>query len=109
MKMLLPAAACCFLAACASSAPRVSRGDAVDVPERFHVLELATGTHHPAVADGLCHSPLVDPRDGTQLKMASASNGKGDYEAPAGRYGLAADELLRIDCATGVAVGRVSR
>lgn len=56
-----------------------------------------------------CHSPLLDPRDGTRLRLVAAAMlggvQQGDYEAPAGRYGLAAGAKLRIDCTTGRPLG----
>lgn len=58
-----------------------------------------------------CRNPLIDPRDRTRLRLVrSARVGAGelgDYEVPAGRYGVAPGELLRIDCATGEPLGIV--
>ena len=84
------------LAACAST-PQL-RGPATDTPERFEV--------NP---DAACENPLVDPRDGVKLTLVRSSGGVGDYEVEVPRYGLSRYELLRVDCATGVAVGRVTR
>ena len=84
------------LGACAST-PQL-RGPATDTPERFEV--------NP---DAACENPLVDPRDGMKLVLVRSGDGLGDYETEAPRYGLSRYELLRVDCATGVAVGRVSR
>jgi len=54
-----------------------------------------------------CKSPMVDPRDGTQLIMVSSTNSMGNYKVPTNKYGVNKGELLRIDCSTGVAIGIV--
>lgn len=54
-----------------------------------------------------CLNPLVDPRDKTRVQMVRSASGQADYRAPAGKYGLDGNELLRIDCTTGRAVGVV--
>jgi hypothetical protein len=95
------------LGACAS-APQV-RGPAVDTPDRFDVLDAATGRARPMNPDSACENPLVDPRDGMRLTLVRSSEGVGDYEVEAPRYGLSRYELLRVDCATGIALGRVTR
>ena len=63
----------------------------------------------PAAGPEGCRSPLVDPRDGTRLKLVRSMGGRGDYEPEERRYGLSADELLRVDCASGRPVGAVPR
>jgi hypothetical protein len=77
---------------------------AEDVPVLF------TTTDGLAAEDG-CRSSMVDPRDQTVLRLIrSARFGMsyhGDYEVPAGRYGVREAELLRLDCATGEVVGIV--
>lgn len=59
-----------------------------------------------------CRSPLIDPRDQTRLLLvrsgAVGATHQGDYEVPAGRYGVRAGELLRVDCSTGQALGIVA-
>jgi len=57
----------------------------------------------------LCRSPAIDPRDGARFILYRAQGGRGDYEVPEGRYGARADEVLRISCATGRAIGFVPR
>ena len=78
---------------------------AQDAPAQF-VTEDGT----PPPADS-CRSPLIDPRDQTRLRLVrSGSVGgahQGDYEVPEGRYGVRTGELLRIDCASGQALGIV--
>jgi hypothetical protein len=102
---LLP---CLLAAACASAGAPQMRGEAVDTPANFQVLDVASGASHPVAPDGACENPLVDPRDGTRLTLERASGGLGDYSVAAPKYGLAAGERLRVDCRTGAPVGRVS-
>ena len=105
----LTIAACLALAACASSGwPRLL-GEATDVPDRFEVLDAASGNARPMDPAPACENPLVDPRDGLRLTLIRAADGFGDYEPEAARYGMARHELLRVDCSTGAAVGRVRR
>lgn len=80
---------------------------ATDVPEYFLV-----GTHAgPAVSEpepgSGCRNPMVDPRDGTRLLLVRSAEGRGDYEVPAGRYGVGKQELLRLECETGRVLGIV--
>jgi hypothetical protein len=103
--VLVPLALC--LGACAST-PQF-RCAATDTPDRFLVLDAATGAQRDVNPDAACESPLIDPRDGTKLVMVRADKGVGDYELDAPHYGLSRYELLRVDCATGVAQGRVTR
>jgi hypothetical protein len=101
--------ACLVAAGCGGGVAQVVRGDATDTPERFQVLDAATGARSEVGPGPACASPLVDPRDGTRLALERSSGGVGDYAVDGSRYGLAADELLRVDCRNGVAIGRVSR
>ena len=82
---------------------------AANAPERFVVGSYdGTATEEPSAGRG-CRSPMVDPRDGTRLRLVRSAGERGDYEAPAGWYGAGEGELLRIDCATGEVVGIVER
>lgn len=54
-----------------------------------------------------CLTPLLDPRDNTTVQLVRSRNGQGDYRVPAGKYGVGGNELLRIDCITGVPKGVV--
>ena len=58
-----------------------------------------------------CRSPLIDPRDQTQIRIVrsggSGGGHRGDYEVPAGRYGVGENELLRIECSSGEPLGIV--
>jgi hypothetical protein len=94
------------LAACASTGwpTQVDATAMSDTPEHFLVLDAASGaTSEPG--DPACRNPLVDPRNGARLTLERSSDGFGDYRPDAPRYGLAADQLLRIDCRSGRALG----
>ena len=78
-----------------------------DLPDHF-LIATQTGTSEPN-PDGACHTPMVDPRDGTSLSLIRSAEGRGDYEVPEGRYGVAKNQLLRLECATGRVVGIVKR
>lgn len=106
MRVLLPMLPA-VLAACA----------AATTPWSGAALRMAEDTP-PAFApeDGVmpttgCRNPLVDPRDQTRLRLvrsaAVGSGERGDYEVPAGRYGVGPGELLRIECSTGQPLGIV--
>ncbi|MGY5847654.1 hypothetical protein ACW6QP_09555 [Salegentibacter sp. HM20] len=56
-----------------------------------------------------CKSPLIDPRDNTQIKFVRAERGVADYEVPSGKYGVKNKELLRVYCADGKVAGIVKR
>lgn len=83
---------------------------AQELPARFEPVAPATRLA-PAdtIAGPGCTSPFRDPRDGTLLRMERAISPRADYAVPAGHYGVGPDELLRLDCNTGVAVGIVRR
>ena len=83
--------------------------DASDMPDHFLVGAPESAETSAPVAGGPCRNPMVDPRDGMRLVLARSSGGLGDYEVPAGRYGVGERELLRLDCGTGRAVGVVGR
>ncbi|WP_029033237.1 hypothetical protein [Salinimicrobium terrae] len=77
---------------------------AVDAPEKF---EAVAGT---TLSDQACNSPLIDPRDDTEILIRSSfKQGVADYEVPNGKYGVEAGEFLRIDCATGEIRGIVRK
>lgn len=76
---------------------------AVNVPEKF---ETKTGE----MPDGSsCSSPLIDPRDGTEIVMVEAGDGVGKYRAPEGKYGNKGKELLSVDCRTGEVLGIIKK
>jgi hypothetical protein len=72
----------------------------IDPPDNFTT---------PDPSGAACRSPMTDPRDGTTLRLVWSSGGLGEYEVPKGRYGVGADEVLRVDCASGKAIGIVKR
>ena len=74
---------------------------ASDGPGQF---QTADGTLNNNAA---CLTPLVDPRDKTSIALVRSRHGYGDYKVPAGKYGVGAAELLRVDCTVGRAVGVV--
>ena len=82
---------------------------ATRAPGRFEpqnrTLRLMPGD---TIAGPGCVSPMVDPRDGTEVRFVFSTS-YGDYEVPAGRYGAGAGELLRLDCNTGNVIGLVRR
>ncbi|MFL5540865.1 MAG: hypothetical protein ACJ8J0_17875 [Longimicrobiaceae bacterium] len=75
-------------------------------PDHFVHADSSPMLGAPGVAVA-CNSPLMDPRTGTRLVMVRSYAGRGDYQVPAGSYGVASGELLRVDCATGAPVGVV--
>jgi hypothetical protein len=82
---------------------------AEDLPARFVSEDLpADATAMDTLPGAGCRSPLIDPRDGTRLRLVESQRRVGDYEVPAGRYGERGD-LLRIECNTGRALGFVPR
>jgi hypothetical protein len=96
------------LAACAMPAQR-SGGlgevrPAQDTPVRFVAMD-------EVAPEGVCLTLLLDPRDQTPLRLNRSTQfgmtHRGDYEVPAGRYGVQRGELLRLDCATGEVIGIV--
>lgn len=108
-KILLLLGLVLAVAGCATSdfsADRILRA-ATDTPDRFLVGSLTSeALTEPMPATG-CRSPMVDPRDGTRLILKRSAADRGDYVVPAGRYGIAVGELLRLDCATGRPLGVV--
>lgn len=95
---------CC--AGCATGYPAHIERSAVNVPEQFFV-ESAQGLSAPTTV-GMSPARLIDPRNGAHLQLLRSVNGVGDYEAPAGSYGLGERELLRVD-SYGKALGIVRR
>lgn len=92
-----------------SSMPEDLLRRADNTPERFLRVD-AAGTPLPNAFGGeTCHSPLVDPRDGTRILLARSANGWGDYLVDGLQYGVDEAERLRIDCASGIPAGVVRR
>ena len=89
-----------------SATPRL-RALPSGLPSHFLVQDSA-GPRAPHAGEG-CRNPLLDPSSGGSLTLVRSERGLGDYSAPPGAYALKANELLRIECATGVPVGVVTR
>ena len=104
----LVGAAGCALASSSTAARPVRAAE--DFPARFEWAHPATRLPpaDPMAGEG-CGSPMVDPRDGANLRLVRAHRVHADYEAPTGRYGVGTGELLRIECNTGRAIGIVAR
>ena len=104
------------LTGCASSSPNMSGpvvGVPLDLPDHFVVARSGIGKTEEPKADGVCRNPMVDPRDHGELTLRRSTGGKGDYWPEGGirggrTYGLTSQQLLRIDCATGKAIGIVA-
>jgi hypothetical protein len=77
---------------------------ASDCPKQF----VAKGAEN-TVNSGAARSPMVDPRNGTEIILVRSDRGWGDYEVPAGLYGVKPGELLRLEVATGRVIGIVRR
>ncbi len=83
--------------------------DALDVPIQFVTEDMPVeATAYDTLPGTGCRNPLLDPRDGTPLRLGSSISGVGEYEVPSGRYGVNAHERLRVDCNTGRSLGIVS-
>lgn len=95
-----------FLASCASTSWPADANPAVisDTPDHFLVVDTATGAVSEP-AGPACRNPLIDPRNGTRLTLIRSHGGAGDYLPDQLRYGLAANQLLRIRCSDGQPVG----
>jgi hypothetical protein len=84
--------------------------DAEDVPNHFEPRDpderiLPADT----IAGSGCLSPMVDPRDGTEIGFLRSDRNTADYAVPGGMYGVRAGELLRLECNTGKVLGIVRR
>lgn len=112
MRSLLPSATALTVLLCAACA--TGTGDdwrardatpARDTPAQFV-------TQDGTLPVNACRSPLLDPRDGTRIRLVRSGGARpgeiGDYEVPGSRYGVTTGSLLRIDCSTGQALGIVS-
>lgn len=123
---LLMAAACIAVVVtegCGRSR-RAARG-ASDLPTAFAPIEWASPAGAAQPQEG-CATRLRDERDGTTLLLRRSENRRdtareggatvtrylatGDYEVlTPGRYGLSAEQWLRVDCTTWRPVGPVAR
>lgn len=102
--------ACALFSTSSTFDPATDVRPASDLPARFEPIDSAVRLE-PAdtLAGSGCLSPLLDPRDGLELRFVRSGTALGDYEVPEGRYGVQRGELLRIECNTGEVVGIVRR
>jgi hypothetical protein len=104
------------LVACTSGRGSMAGGivaEAKDLPDHFMVSATGLGKmEEPRAGEG-CRNPIVDPRNGTELNLLRSKEGIGDYQvlgeqySVGSRYGVDPRHYLRIDCATGKALGIV--
>jgi hypothetical protein len=116
---LFTAASALFaLSGCASSggsieAPVVAQ--AKNLPDHFMVAVTGLAQKEEPKAGEGCRNPMVDPRNGNALNLMRSKNGVGDYQVLGSQYeldssyGVDPRHLLRIDCATGKALGIVDQ
>ena len=84
--------------------------DAENVPNHFEPKDPDARIIPPdTIAGPGCLSPMVDPRDGTEVGFLRSGDGYADYAVPSGLYGVGRNELLRLECNTGKVVGVVRR
>ena len=116
VKFALALGGAAALAACASGRGSMAGGivaKADDVPDHFMVPVSGLGKTEEPKADEGCRNPMVDPRNGTTLNLIRSKDGRGDYQvlgeqySLGARYGVDTRHYLRIDCATGKALGIV--
>ncbi len=99
----------CAIAGSGSFPPDASARPAVDAPYRFEPADAAVRLPADTLAGSGCRSPMVDPRNGTEIRFVRSTRERADYEVPLGRYGVGERELLRLDCNTGAVIGIVRR
>jgi hypothetical protein len=101
------AVASLLLAGCATDRSQVIDRSidrpAINCPERF---VLSGGK---PLSGAAAQSPLVDPRDGTPLKLVRSEPGFGDYSVPIGKYSVGTQELLRVESNSGRPLGVVKK
>jgi hypothetical protein len=108
--ILLAAGGLLALAGCASTRSDLSGpvvGVPLDLPDHFMVARSGIGKHAEPKAGEGCRNPMIDPRDRTELVLRRSAGEKGDYRVESQKYGLTSRQLLRVDCATGKAIGIV--
>jgi hypothetical protein len=112
------AAAIVAFAGCASGRSSMAGpvvAEAKDLPDHFMVASTGiASSEEPKPGEG-CRNPMTDPRDGTRLNLVRTKDGKGDYQVLdrdfelKTAYGVDPRHLLRLDCATGKALGIVNQ
>ena len=112
------ASAIVALAGCASSRGSMEGpivAEAKSLPDHFMVAVTGIAQkEEPQPGEG-CRNPMVDPRNGTILNLVRSKNSTGDYQVLGleyqldPTYGVDSRHLLRVDCATGKALGIVDQ
>ena len=105
-KLLFVTAFSIFMLSCGTSVPAVM-GDIIRQPE--NTPDTFIPEEEVSLEANSCKSPMVDPRDGTEIRFVRSEGGVGDYEVPSGRYGIGSSELLRLYCETGEVAGVVRK
>ncbi len=105
-------------AGCTSSRGSTGRpivAEATNLPDHFTVAVSGIAqSEEPRAGEG-CRNPMVDPRNGTTLNLMRSKDGIGDYQVLGGdfelasHYGVDERHLLRIECASGKALGIVDQ
>jgi hypothetical protein len=100
-----------FVLGCGASRPwALTPRPTDDPPERFLPDSAYPPLATSAATTHACVARLVDPRGGTRLMLQRSAQARGDYAVePAGRYGVGALELLRVECGTARPIGIVPR
>jgi hypothetical protein len=116
VKFAVAFGAAAALVACASGRGSVAGGivaEAKDLPDHFMVSVTGVSQMEEPKAGEGCKNPMVDPRKGTVLNLVRSKDGIGDYQVLGKeyelepRYGVDSRHYLRVDCATGKALGIV--
>ena len=106
------------LAGCASSRSSMAGpvvAEAKNLPDHFMVAVTGIAQKEEPNSSEGCRNPMVDPRNDTTLNLVRSNGGTGDYQVLGVEYGLDSTygvdsrHLLRIDCATGKALGIVDQ
>ena len=117
MKLAAALGAAGALVACASGGGSMAGGivaEAKDLPDHFLVSVTGLAQAEEPKA-GACRNPLIDARNSTVLNLMRSKDGIGDYQvldaeyAVVPRYGVDSRHYLRVDCATGKALGIVAQ
>jgi hypothetical protein len=118
MKFVAALGAAGVLAACASGGGSMAGGivaEAKDLPDHFLVSVTGLSQAQETKAGEGCRNPLIDARNSTVLNLMRSKDGIGDYQvldaeyAVLPRYGVDSRHYLRVDCATGKALGIVAQ
>jgi hypothetical protein len=116
VKFAVALGAAAALVACASGRGSMAGGivaEAKDLPDHFMVVVSGLAQREEPKAGEGCRNPMVDPRNGTELNLMRSKDGIGDYQvlgeqySVGSRYSVDSRHYLRVDCATGKALGIV--